>query len=126
TNLPPPDADELVELVGHLREGGATEDEIAEAMRLGAPGELALELALVRGQGTPVTWDDLVVGGRLTVDDAARLWRARGVTDPRLAPPVLGAAEAETLTLLCGSGAEVFGTESIMQFARALGAAMAP
>jgi adenylate cyclase len=125
TNLPPPDAEEMAELVDYLRDGGATEDEIAEALRLGAPGELALELVLVRGQGTPVAWDDVVAGGRLTPDDAARFWRALGFPDPRLAQPILGAAEAETLEAIGGTGAELFGTESILQFARVLGSAMA-
>jgi adenylate cyclase len=124
TNLPPPDDEEMVELVDYLRQGGASEDEIAEALRQGAPGELALELAMVRNHDS-VSWDDAVAGGPLTPDDAARFWRALGFPDPRVAPPILGGAEAQVLEVIGGAGAAAFGTDSILQFARVLGSAMA-
>jgi class 3 adenylate cyclase len=47
SNLPAPDPAELDEFLGYLREMGATEAEIDEAMRLQAIGELSLELAFL-------------------------------------------------------------------------------
>lgn len=123
SNLPAPDPAELDEFLAYLREMGATESEIAEAMRLQAIGELSLELAL-RGPGALVPFEQAATSLGMTVEHAARVWRALGFPDPLTAPTFLGAKDVEVLRLVAHDALEFLGDDAMMQFARVLGAAM--
>jgi class 3 adenylate cyclase len=123
SNLPAPDPAELDEFLGYLREMGATEAEIDEAMRLQAIGELSLELAL-RGPGALVPFEEAATSLGMTVEHAARVWRALGFPDPLTATTFLGPKDVEVLRLVAHDALEFLGDDAMMQFARVLGAAM--
>ena len=123
SNLPAPDPAEVDEFLAYLRDMGATDAEIDEAVRLGAIGELSLELSL-RGPGAMVRFEDAATGLDMTVEDAARVWRALGFPDPMTVPTYLGPKDVEVLRLVGHDALQFLGADSMLQFARVLGSAM--
>lgn len=123
TNLPGTGPDELDEFFALLADLGATRAEIDEATQRGALGELSLELSL-RGPGDMVPFEAAAAGLGMTVEHAARVWRALGFPDPITVPTHLGPKEVDVLRLIGHSALEFLGLDSMLQLARVLGSAM--
>jgi len=113
-----------VEVMRHLTEAGAGEEEIAEAARSGTLGVLALDLAL-RPPGRRVSLAEAAEEAGLSLEEAAALWRALGFAVPSDGSLRLTSAEAMMLRSLFELGREVVGEERIVGFARVLGWATA-
>lgn len=112
------------QVLRHLDEAGADEEEVAEAARSGTLGVLALDLAL-RPPGEMVSLEEAAERAGLSLEDAAALWRALGFAVPSDGSLRLTSAEAALLSSLFGVGKEVIGEERILAFARVLGWATA-
>lgn len=118
------DEGDRVRLAEQLREKGAGEDELAEALRTGTLGALALDLAL-RPPGAMVPFSQAAAEARLREEEAAQLWRALGFAVPTDGSLRLTSQEAAMLALLVGLGRQVVGEERGLGFARVLGSATA-
>src|SRR5919198_5133768 len=70
-----------VEVMRHLAEAGASEEEIAEAARSGTLGVLALDLAL-RPPGEMVTLAEAAEEAGVSLDEAEGVWRVLGFAVP--------------------------------------------
>src|SRR5919197_4018356 len=112
------------EVVRHLAEAGASEEEIAEAARSGTLGVLTLDLAL-RPPGEMVSLAEAAEEAGLSLDEAEALWRALGFAVPSDGSLRLSSAEAAMLRSLHDVGREVVGEGRIVGFARVLGWATA-
>jgi Adenylate cyclase regulatory domain len=112
------------EVMRHLTEAGASEEELAEAARSGTLGVLALDLAL-RPPGGMVSLAEAAEEAGLSLEEAAALWRALGFAVPSDGSLRLTSAEATMLRSLFDVGKEVVGEERIVAFARVLGWATA-
>src|SRR5919198_2618348 len=112
------------EVLRHLAEAGAGEEEIAEAARSGTLGVLALDLAL-RPPGEMVSLAEAAEEAGLSLDEAEALWRALGFAVPSDGSLRLTSAEAALLRSLLEIGREVVGEGRIVGFARVLGWATA-
>jgi class 3 adenylate cyclase len=108
------------EVVRHVTEAGASEEEISEAKRSGTLGVLALDLAL-RPPGEMVSLAEAAAEAGISLDEAAALWRALGFAVPDDGSLRLTSAEAMMLRSLFEVGKEVVGEERIVGFARVLG-----
>lgn len=107
-----------------MADAGASEDEIAEAERLGTLGVLELDLAL-RPRGEMVSLADAAERAGLSLEEAITVWRALGFAVPSDGSLRLTSSEAAMLQLLTGMGREVVGGDRILGFARVLGWATA-
>jgi class 3 adenylate cyclase len=112
------------EVLRHLAEAGASEEEIAEAARSGTLGVLALDLAL-RPPGEMVSLAEAAEDAGLSLDEAGALWRALGFAVPSDGSLRLTSTEAAMLRSLHDVGREVVGEGRIVGFARVLGWATA-
>jgi class 3 adenylate cyclase len=117
-------AADRAEVMRHLADAGAGEEEIAEAARSGTLGVLALDLAL-RPPGEMVSLAEAAEAAGLSLGEAAALWRALGFAVPSDGSLRLTSAESMLLRSLFEVGKEVVGEERIVGFARVLGWATA-
>ena len=108
----------------HLKEAGASEEEIADAASSGTLGVLALDLAL-RPPGEMVSLAEAAEQAGISLEEATALWRALGFAVPADGSLRLTSAEATMLRTLMTLGREVVGEERIVGFARVLGWATA-
>jgi adenylate cyclase len=117
------DAEQRLQLIEAVVGMGATEEELVEwggaSERL---GPLALELAMRTGRER-VPFTTAVADAGLSLDEAARLWRALGFPDPRESgsEPQLSPEAVEALRLMTGMGRELFGPEGTLALARVMG-----
>jgi adenylate cyclase len=112
------------EVLRHLAEAGASEEEMAEAARSGTLGVLALDLSL-RPPGEMVSLAEAGDEAGLPLEEAEALWRALGFAVPSDGSLRLTSAEAALLRSLHDVGREVVGEGRIVGFARVLGWATA-
>src|ERR687887_2532883 len=112
------------DVMRHLTEAGASEEEIAEAARSGTLGVLALDVAL-RPPGEMVSLAEAAEEAGISLDEAEALWRALGFAVPSDGSLRLTSSEAALLRTLMTLGREVVGEERILGFARVLGWATA-
>jgi adenylate cyclase len=117
------DTEEQARLVARLREWGATEDELADAVACESLGGLALDLA-VRPPGPVLSFAEAAAQSGLDPEDAARYWRALGFPDPRTAEPRLTTDAVRALALVTTTGRALLGEDATLALARVLGAAM--
>ena len=117
------DRDDAIRLIEWLAERGAADEELAEAARTGTLGPLALELA-VRPPGERLPFDEAVRQAGLDVEEAARLWRALGFTDPLDPPLRVTAGEVETLQKLISNSRAMLGPDAGQPLARVIGSTM--
>jgi adenylate cyclase len=115
-----PDAEERLRLLELVVALGATEDELLERAGSERLGPLALELAM-RPSSERVEFEDAASQAGLSIDEAARLWRALGFPDPRQAKPRLPVDSVEVLRLMASMGRELFGPEATLALARVVG-----
>ena len=118
-----PDAETRLELLRHLVELGASEDELVLAAR--QQRLHGLSSVLVRRQHAPrLTPRELAASGVIDLDTFDRVWRAGGL--PTLDPdvPVLFDADRDVFAAF-SAGAAVFGEEATLQFTRGLGGSLA-
>jgi class 3 adenylate cyclase len=105
-----------------LRGLGADEDEIAESIRAGTAGPLALELVFRSAQ--PTTPGDAAAAAGMSVEDFAALWQALGFPPP--APDEAISAElAETAAFMAAATHDWLGEEVAIALARVVGSATA-
>jgi adenylate cyclase len=123
-DLSAPDAADTLRLVRYLDEQGARGEDLEEAVRTGTLGSLALELAL-RSPGDPVAFPEAAARAGLEIAEAAALWRALGLPDPRHSSIALTPAQVETLQVLAETGRSLLGTDTTLQLARVLGGSIA-
>ena len=118
----PDDNEDRTELVAYVRSLGATDAEVASALRMGsgALGPLALDLA-IRLDGEPMTLEELVAGAGVKGDMVRTVWRALGLPDATEFPFPVTTDIAEAVRVLIAY-ADVVGEELLVGFARVLGA----
>lgn len=68
-------------IAAYLQELGGSDEEIAEVLRTGSVGGLALELVL-RADGEVLPFGEAAARAGLAFADAARFWRALGFPTP--------------------------------------------
>ena len=115
---------DAIRLIDHLAEQGASDEELVEATRTGTLGPLALDLAL-RGRGEHLPFDEAARRAGLEVEEAARVWRALGFSDPLDPPQKVTPAQVEALRKLTRMGQALLGADAEHQLARVIGSGMA-
>ncbi|MBM3660360.1 MAG: adenylate/guanylate cyclase domain-containing protein, partial [Actinobacteria bacterium] len=118
-----PDAEERLALLRFLCDLGATDTELVEAQRLGRLA--ALGGALVRrGSGPWFTPEELAERGVADVDTVRRIWQAAGLPPVPAESRELSSRDVGALEAFVAAST-VFGEDEVLQFTRAVGAALA-
>jgi class 3 adenylate cyclase len=115
--------DDDARLERYLIAQGAEPEDLRQAAEAGTLGTLALELAL-RSPGERIPFEEAVGRAGLKPAEAAALWRALGLPDPRYSSAGVGESGIETLRIL-GEFGRRLGTETTLQLARVIGGAVA-
>jgi class 3 adenylate cyclase len=119
-----PDAADAQKLIRYLLDRGAGRQEVADAVKTGTLGPLALELAL-RPPGEAVPFPEAASLAGLDTAEAAALWRALGFPDPLSSSATLTLAQTETLKVLAEMGRSLLGSDTTLQLARVMGGSLA-
>jgi class 3 adenylate cyclase len=119
-----PDAADARKLIRYLLDRGAGRQEVADAVKTGTLGPLALELAL-RPPGEAVPFPQAAHLAGLDTAEAAALWRALGFPDPLSSSATLTPAQTETLKVLAEMGRSLLGADTTLQLARVMGGSLA-
>lgn len=119
------DDDDQRVLVEYLVSLGATEDELAEALRGHTLSELAVDLVL-RPPGPMLDFAAAAQQAGLALDDAARVWRAFGFPDPLTLPvgPRVAPDMAAALSLMALAWRDLIGPDAALAVARVTGASI--
>jgi class 3 adenylate cyclase len=117
-------AAEIAQLVDYIRSLGATESEVEEAQAVGveAMGPLALDLA-IRPSGSTTTREEFLSSFGSKEQLVRRVWRACGLPEVTEFPFPVTSDLSDGLTLLVGF-ADLLGEETLVGFARVLGASI--
>jgi adenylate cyclase len=123
-DLSAPENADTLRLIRYLVEQGADRQELADAVRTGSLGPLALDLAL-RAPGEAVPFPQAARAVGLEPEEAATLWRALGFPDPLSSSTRLWPSQVQTLRVLGEMGRGELGKETVLQLTRVIGGSVA-
>ena len=114
---------EVTQLLDYVRNLGATDTEVEQALSVGGLGPLAVDLA-IRPSGASTTRDEFLSNFGVNEQLARRLWRACGFPETTDFPFPVTLDLASALKFLIGM-ADLIGDDNVLGFARVLGASTA-
>ena len=114
---------ELAQLLDFVRNLGATDAEVEQALSVGGLGPLAMDLA-IRPPGGSTTRDEFLSNFGVNEQLAHRLWRACGLPETTDLPFPVTLDLANALKFLVGV-ADLIGEDNVLGFTRVLGASTA-